>query len=220
MRVVGYVRVSTSEQQNGPEAQRAELEQWCARNGAELVSVHQDIGVSGGAELEHRPALLRALDELQRGDVLLVAKRDRLARDVMLAAIVERMAERKRAQVVSADGAGNGDSPQDVLMRRMVDAFAEYERAIIRARTKVALQCKKQRGERVGQVPVGHKLASDGVHLERDEQEQKAIALVRELREEGLSIRAIAGELNRLGVQARGSKWHPTTVARLLKRVA
>jgi len=40
--------------------------------------------------------------------------------------------------------------------------------------------------------------------------------MVRQLRQEGLSIRAIAREMNRLGVQARGAKWHPTTVARLL----
>lgn len=82
MRAVGYIRVSTDEQVNGPKAQADALAAWCARNGVELVAVHHDHGVSGGAELDKRPGLLAALDELERGDVLLVAKRDRLARSV------------------------------------------------------------------------------------------------------------------------------------------
>ena len=215
-RALGYIRTSISTQWCSASAQRAELEAWCAREGAELVAVHSDIGVSGGAALENRPALLEGLDALGAGDVLLVAKRDRLARDVMLAAMIERMAEKRSARIVSADGAGNGDSPQDQLMRRMVDAFAEYERALIRSRTRMALAAKKGRGERVGSIPLGSQLATDGKRLVRDEREQEAITMVRQLRQEGLSIRAIAREMNRLGVQARGSKWHPTTVARLL----
>ena len=44
---------------------------------------------------------------------------------------------------------------------RMVDAFAEYERAIIRARTRAALAVKRGRGERTGEVPYGFRLAED-----------------------------------------------------------
>ena len=42
--------------------------------------------------------------------------------------------------------------------------------------------------------------------------------MVRKLRAEGISVRAIAEQLNAEGVAARGDKWHPTTIARLLKR--
>src|SRR5437016_1706481 len=88
--------------------------------------------------------------------VILVAKRDRLARDPMVAAVAESLAARAGAVVVSADGAGNGDDPGAVLMRRMVDAFAEYERALIRARTRSALAVKRGRGERISRhVPYG-----------------------------------------------------------------
>ena len=220
-RVVGYVRVSTEEQRNGPEAQREALAAWCARNGAELVAVLEDRGVSGGAALDRRPGLLAALEALEEHGAgrLLVAKRDRLARDVMVAAMVERMAARVGAVVVAADGAGDGEGPEAMLMRRMVDAFAEYERALIRARTRAALASKRARGERTGCVPMGSRVAADGVHLEADPAEAEALALVRELRAEGLSIRAIAGALDARGVPARGGRWHPTTVARLLRRV-
>ncbi len=74
--------------------------------------------------------------------MLLVAKRDRLARDVVVAAMVDRLAERHGARVLAADGTGNGDGPEAMLMRGIVDVFAQYERALIRARTKAALAVK------------------------------------------------------------------------------
>lgn len=221
-RVVAYVRVSTDEQHQGPKAQRDALAAWCAARGAELVAVFEDRGVSGAAELDKRPGLLAALDAVEAGGcgVLLVAKRDRLARDVMLAAMVERMAERAGAVVTAADGAGEGSGPEALLLRRMVDAFAEYERAVIRGRTRAALGAKKARGERVGALPIGSQVAADGVHLEADADEARALAVVRELRAAGLSIRAIAAELDARRIPARGGRWHPTTIARLLRRAA
>jgi len=62
----------------------------------------------------------------QGAGVLLVAKRDRLARDVIVSAVVERLVERQGARVMAADGTGNGDSPEAELMRRIADAFSVY----------------------------------------------------------------------------------------------
>lgn len=224
-RVVGYLRVSTEDQNLGPDAQRAALERWCSANGAELVAVHEDHGVSGGAALEKRVALMTALDALVEhgAGVLLVAKRDRLARDAVLAAMIERLAERSGARVQSADGVGNGEGPEAQLMRGIVDLFAQYERALIRSRTKAALAVKKAKGERTGGAgaePFGFRTAADGVHLEPHPEEQAAVAAVRTLRAEGMSIRAIAERLNLNGTPARGSRWHATTVANVLKRGA
>ncbi len=56
-KVVGYVRVSTDEQALGPEAQKTALEAWCKAQGARLVAVCEDIGVSGATSLEKRPGL-------------------------------------------------------------------------------------------------------------------------------------------------------------------
>ena len=221
-KAIGYLRVSTTDQHLGPEAQRAALDRWCAANGVDLVDVFVDHGVSGAAALDRRPALMSAVNALTEhgAGVLLVAKRDRLARDVMVAAMAERLVARAGAGIVTADGTGNGDTPEALLMRRMVDCFAEYERAIIRARTTAALAVKKSKGERVGQVPFGYHLAADGVHLEADDDEQRVISMVKQLRADGLSLRAVATHLNDHGVPARGSKWHKTTIIRLLDRAA
>ena len=218
--VIGYIRVSTDEQTLGPEAQRAALDRWCATRGARLVAVHEDIGVSGGAQLERRPGLLGAIEELRvrAAGVLLVTRRDRLARDVVVAAMVERLVERHGGRILSADGTGDGDGPEAALMRTIIDAFASYERALIRMRTKVALQVKRDRGERIGHLPFGYRLGGDGVHLEIDVSEQQVLAELRTLRAAGYSLRAIAAKLNETGRPARGSKWHSTSVARILKR--
>ncbi|MCH9681437.1 MAG: recombinase family protein [Deltaproteobacteria bacterium] len=56
--------------------------------------------------IDSRPALLAAPDNLRRGSTLVVAKRDRLARDVVIVATIERAAERVGATVTSADGVG------------------------------------------------------------------------------------------------------------------
>jgi DNA invertase Pin-like site-specific DNA recombinase len=68
-------------------------------------------------------------------------RKDRLGRDVVAVALVERLISRKGARLVSAAGEGtDSDDPTAILMRRIVDAFSEYERLLIGARTKAALR--------------------------------------------------------------------------------
>jgi site-specific DNA recombinase len=219
-RVVGYIRVSTNEQHLGPEAQRRALVAWCTANDATLVAVHEDQGVSGGAALDRRPGLMAALAALPQNDagVLLVAKRDRLARDVVLAAMIERLAERAGAQVTAADGAGNGAGPEAALMRGLIDLFAQYERALIRSRTKAAMSVMRARGQRVGSVAYGYCLAADKRYVEPETHEKRVIAMLQEWRTQGLSISAIVKRLDENSVPARGRRWHRTTVARILRR--
>lgn len=206
MRAIGYVRVSTNEQAAsglGLEGQRAAIVATAARLGAELVAVHEDAGLSGALSLEDRPGLLAAVGELRRGDVLVVAKRDRLGRDVVAVALLERLVARRGARIVSAAGEGTeSDNPGDVLMRRLLDAFAEHERLLIGARTKAALKAKRARGERAGNVPFGFKAESDG-RLVEEPRERAVIALVRELRAEGATVRGIVEALEARGVTGR-----------------
>jgi DNA invertase Pin-like site-specific DNA recombinase len=219
---VAYVRVSTDDQTLGPDAQLAAIQRWATAQGVVLVSVHRDLGVSGGTELAERPALMEALVALEqhRAGVLVVAKRDRLARDVVVAAAVERLVEGKGARIASADGAGNAEGPEGMLMRGLVDLFAQYERALIRSRTTAALAVKKSRNERVGELPIGFAVREDGKQLVEHAAEQDALVRIRELRAEGFTVRAIAEQMNAEGIPARGKRWHATTVARLLERTA
>lgn len=218
-KAVGYLRVSTDDQRLGPEAQRASIEAWAAREGVEIVAWHVDQGVSGGSELDDRPGLVAALGELRasKAGVLVVAKRDRLARDVAVAALIERAVGASGAKLTSADGVGNGDSPADAFMRSIIDAAAAYERALIRARTKAALSALKARGCRAGEIPFGFTAAEDG-RLSEDAGEQRVIAAVASLRADGFSLRAIVAELERRGVLSRrGKPLQLTQIARIAR---
>ena len=222
-----YARVSSEEQAAsglGIEAQIDATRRWAAQNGHDVAGPYSDEGVGGATGLDKRPQLLEAISVLTPGDVLLVAKRDRLGRgDSMLHAMIEAAVKRKKCRIVSAAGEGTeADEPANILMRRMVDAFGEYERLIIKARTKAALRAKRARGERYSPTPFGSDLAACGRMLVPNEGEREALDLVRRWRADGRSLRAIAAELDGLGIRpkAGGPKWSHSSVQRLLSRTA
>src|SRR5262249_60100692 len=98
------------------------------------------------------------------GVALWAARRARSARAAPLSpAMIEAAVRRRGARILSAAGEGtDDDDPASILMRRMIDAFAEYERLIIAGRTRAALRAKVARGERAGQVPYGSRLSGNG----------------------------------------------------------
>lgn len=210
---VAYRRVSTDEQREsglGLDAQTASIDQAAARAGLEVRASFTDAGLSGALPIDKRPQLAAAIAALKRGDVLLVAKRDRLARDVMQAAMIEAAARRKGSRIVSAAGEGTDtDDPTAQLMRTMIDAFAAYERMVIGARTAAALHAKAERGERYGTVRFGKQLAIDGRTLVDNPAERKLILLAAECRFDlGLSWQETADTLNREGYRTRaGTAW-------------
>lgn len=215
---VAYVRVSTEDQNLGPEAQRAAIERWATGHGVRVLEVHED-RLSGATPAEDRPGLLAALGALKRhgAGVLVAAKRDRLAREVVVAATIERLALDAGARVVTADGVAAEDTPEGQLMRGLLDLFAAYERAVIRARTKAALAAKRARGERVSRrAPLGFRFESG--RLVADAGESAILVRVATMRANGLSVKRVVDILNAEGLQCRGGRWHVTTLARALAR--
>ena len=158
---VGYVRVSTSKQgQSGLslEAQRDQVATQCQSLGLDLANIYEDVGVSGATPVAGRQGLLAALTEAKALEAthLVVAKLDRLSRSPFILLTIENELGRSGMRISSAAGEGTGDDdPSSVLVRRMLQAVAEHELAMISARTKVALAQKKARGERLGRPPYG-----------------------------------------------------------------
>lgn len=220
---IAYVRVSTDDQNLGPAAQRAQIAAWAARQGVSVVATFEDHGVSGAVELADRPELVAALAAVRThgAGILVAAKRDRIARDTVVAAMVERTALAAGAVLRTADGSSDASGPEGGLMRGIVDVFAQYEREVIKARTRAALGVKKARGERTGELPYGFRIAPDGVHVETDEAEQGVLAVVRELRAAGLSQRKIAAALTTRGLLSRARRsFGQTQIARMLAQTA
>jgi DNA invertase Pin-like site-specific DNA recombinase len=224
----GYLRVSgdrQAESGHGLQAQEDAIRACARRLGLDLVKTFATLDecVSSTEPLDRRPELLDAIAALGRGDVLIVAKRDRVARDPIITAMVEAALARRGARLVSASGEGTeSDGPTDILMRRIVDAFAEYERLIIRSRTKAALGAKRKRNERLGgRLPYGSMSAHDGIHLIDNPAEQEVLGLIRSIRASGHTLQQIAAELNARGIYRReGSRWCHRFVSTLLRRAA
>lgn len=224
---IGYLRVSTEEQADsglGLDAQRASITDAAARCGLPLRAMVVDDGVCGGLPIDRRPALFQAVQTLRRGDVVLVARRDRLGRDVIEVGLIEREIAKRGARVISAAGEGSdGDDPDSLFMRRMADVFAERERLMIKGRTKAALNVKRAMGERVGTLPFGFQIAATDPaqqKLEPAPVEQRILAQIRMLRASGLSARQIAADLNAHGWRTRReTPWRFQYVARALRKV-
>ena len=231
MRAVGYVRVSSDEQVAsgaGLDGQRDAIAGHCQREGWELGSVFSDEGLSGALPLHKREGLLDAVNAVERGGMLVVARRDRLSRDVLVSAGVEQILRRRKARVVSVAGEGTADDdPTRILLRRVVDAMAEHERLVIGARTRAALQAKKKRGLRVGTVPFGFRVSGGAVsksgkpaRLVAVAREAEVVERILEWRQGGLSMRRIADRLTAEGVptKRKGQRWSHATVQRILQR--
>jgi site-specific DNA recombinase len=226
--VVAYVRVSTEEQAaDGVSlaAQEEAARAYCTLRGLELAEVVIDAGVSGAKPLAERPGGARVLALVAGRKVagVVAFKLDRLFRDAGDCLTVTRGWDAAGAALHLIDLGGQSIDTSTAAGRFFLTVMAgaaEMERNLIRERTAAAMAHKRAQGESTGTAPYGMRLAADGVHLEPHPGEQRVIELVRALRAEGLSIRAIAERLTAEAVPARGGRWHPTTVARLLDREA
>ena len=216
---IAYLRVSTRDQHLGLEAQKAALEAWAARHGVSIVGWHED-RVSGTTALDGRPGLLAALAAIkaEKAGILLLQKRDRLARDAVEAGLIERAIAKLGAELRTAEGANEAKSATSALVNGILDHVAAFEGATIRARITAALQAKRVKGEKLGGlVPYGQRLSADGVHLEACPIEGAVVADVRALAQAGLSQRAIVAELCTRGVTSRkGTSLGKTQIARML----
>jgi DNA invertase Pin-like site-specific DNA recombinase len=143
MAIFGYARVSTDGQ--SVEGQVAEL------RSANVVKVFRE--KQTGASRERRQ-LGRALASLQRGDVLVVTRLDRLARSTrdllnILGAIADKGARFRSLR----DSWADTTTPHGRLMLTVLAGLAEFERELIRARTSEGRERAKARGVRLGRKP-------------------------------------------------------------------
>lgn len=220
-RTVAYIRVSTDKQADkgvSLDAQRAKVQAYAELYDLELVDVIVDAGES--AKTLDRPGLQRALGMLRRreADALLVVKLDRLTRSVKhLGELVESVFAPGKAALLSVSEQIDTRSAAGRLVLNVLASVSQWEREAIGERTAAALQHKAALGECTGEVPYGYRRV--GERLEPDPAEQGVLDIVRQLRAEGLSQRAIVDELAARGLVSRaGQPFGKTQVARMLAR--
>ena len=218
-RVCIYVRVSTAEQVRSGLSLDGQVEKaraYCAFKGFEVIEVIEDAGVSGGIALARRPGGARVRELVSSGavDAVIACKLDRLFRDA-----ADCLAETKAwdAGGIALHLLDMGIDTSSAVGRAFLTVaagFAELEKNLIGERTSAALQAKKARGEALGVAGGRNKLGANDA-------EREIVAVVNELRDAGLSIRAIAAELAARGLRTRkGGEIQSTQVARILRRAA
>ncbi len=98
--------------------------------------------------------------------------------------------------------------------------LSDDEKQTISIRTRSVLKVKKVKGERVGHIPFGQKLAQDGIHLEVNHQELEVINQIAMMHSKGLSIRKITKIMNlNKAFNRDGSKWTRESIRRLTKKI-
>lgn len=221
-RFVTYYRVSTDKQGRsglGLEAQRTTVMNYL--NGGNWEVVGEYIEIESGKK-DDRPELQKALRDCRlKGARLIVAKLDRLSRDINFITALQKSG----GQFTIAE---MPDATE--LTIHIYAAMAQHERKVISSRTKQALAAAKASGKLLGNPCLrrGEKIPGSGLSAKANEiriknADQFANEIVGIIRERGLvgqSLRKIADELNRVGFKTpRGGQWRAASVKRVLARV-
>lgn len=206
MRVIGYVRVSTSKQDIGPEVQMLDLDMEAHAQGWQLEIRRED--AASAKSLKGRPVLAAALADLRAGraDMLAVSKLDRLSRSVADFAQLLDDSHRQGWHIACLDLDVDTTTVTGRAMAQVTAVFAEMERRRIGERTRDAMaRIKAEHPER---------------HLGRPATLAPAtVARVHALRAEGHTLRGICDALTAEVVPtATGGKWWPGTVRQVLAR--
>ncbi|HVE90925.1 MAG TPA: recombinase family protein [Actinomycetota bacterium] len=204
---IGYVRVSTGDQADsgaGLEAQRAVISGECLRRGWDLEFCED--AAASARRLSRRPALAKALVQLDSGaaDALVVSKLDRLSRSLLDFAGLMSRAQSRGWNLVALDLGIDLGTPAGEFMANVMASAAQWERRIIGQRTKDALAVKRAQGVKLGRPPSIPPVVVTAISQRRDS---------------GLSLRAIADELNAEAVATGhgGRRWYASTVRQVLR---
>lgn len=206
---VAYYRVSTARQGEsglGLDAQRSSVLRYVQQAKGELLAEFTEIE---SGKRNDRPELAAAiLEAKRRHSTLVIAKLDRLARNV---AFISNLME-SAADFVAVD------MPQaNRLTVHIMAAIAEHEREMISARTKAALQQLRARGVKLGNPRWRESIQKATAARKRAPRPAEIRSIFDGYRSQGLSLRAAADRANALGLRTpKGGKWHPTSVARAL----
>ena len=221
MKVIGYVRVSTSGQAEegiSLDNQIQKIKGYCEVNDLELVDVVIDEGMSA-KDLKGRPQAL-ALIERAKAEKLgvVVYKLDRMFRNTVESITTIEALEKSGVPFHSINEKLDTSSAMGKFFLTMISAMAELERNVISERTKDALQNKKAQGKRVGNIAFGYCLAEDGETLIPEPVEQKILKTVKKLRKNGATLKAIAEHLNQSNQKTRtGNQFKIPHIQKLLK---
>ena len=218
-RVAIYARVSTQEQAengNSLEFQIDKLKAYCQLHELKIVGEYVDAGVSGAKF--SRPALDRLKNDIEKIDIVLVYKIDRLSRaikDTMF--LIEDIFKPNNVDLISLSE--NFDTSQAVgmAMIAVISTFAQLERETIKERMMAGKLQAVKNGKYINNAPFGYKKV-DG-KLVKDEDTRKCVEFIFEKLLEGHSTTKIAKMIELNGyAKLRTALWHFNTINRFVHK--
>jgi len=234
-KVVLYLRVSTDRQErkgSSLSSQERACRRYCEERGLEVVDVVRE-RVSGRKETMDRPGLLRVLENLDEGraDGMVVWALDRFARNVHSATdlIYRYFGEGRPFTLHATTDHIDTQTPAGRLTLNIKLAVAQHEAEKIAERIKLTKDHLRELGCYAGgAVPFGFRVGPRSSKnpggrkyrmLKPDPTEQKVVALVHALHEQGMSLREVGRALEDRGVRSRsGRPFHPQQIKRILER--
>lgn len=209
MTAIGYLRVSTDgqvgEDKFGLDSQREQIIKYAEANGIEILEWYIDEGISGVTE--RRPAF----DRIIYGDVsnppyqaVIVAKNDRIARDINVYFYYKMMLHKKDITLISV----SEDFGQFGVFSSMLEAFtlcvAQMERDNITKRTSLGRAVKSERGGYSGgKAPYGYSTERGSGKLTINESEVPLVKRIFEIRDNGGTMQTIVDTLKAEGFKTR-----------------
>jgi site-specific DNA recombinase len=220
-----YARFSprpSPEECDSVEKQLERCRAYCVGHGYTVLTEHSDKDLSGG-RADNRPGLQKAIAAAcERKAVLCVYSLSRLARCTKDAIDLAERLNAAGADLAVIQENVNTRSPMGRFIVPLLSALAQLEREQIAERTSSAMlhhQAKGRRMTRSDRCPYGWRpdLADPGRLVEHPE-EQAAIARIRQERQQGRGLRAIARALDRAGITCRGRRWSHSAIRSILRR--
>ena len=182
--LIGYCRVSTSDQD--PALQRDALE------AAGCIKIFTD---TASGSLDQRPELDRMLDQLRPGDTVVVWRLDRLGRSLRhLISLIEDFEERG-VGFRSLTEAMDTTTPGGRLIFQIFGAMSEFERSIIRERTKAGLEAARARGRKGGRPTV---MTPEKIKIARSLYDSKNYTVETIAKELGVSRKTVYRHLSKV----------------------
>jgi DNA invertase Pin-like site-specific DNA recombinase len=212
-KAVAYMRTSSAANvgadKDSEQRQRSAIETYARANGIEVVDWYYDAAVSGGDPISERPGFQAMLERITSNGVrmILVETAHRFARDLVVQETGYTMLCELGVSLVAVDspGAFLDDTPTADLIRQILGAVAQFDKAMTVAKLKGARERKRATGVKVE----GRK--------SHQEARPEVVAMAKGLHDQGLTLRAIAEHLERAGhVNRHGVRYGANSVSSMV----
>ncbi|MCD6170924.1 MAG: recombinase family protein [Thermoplasmata archaeon] len=217
MRVAIYARVSTEDQAKegfSLAAQIEKLRSYCKARGWKIAGEYIDDGYSG--RNVNRPAYKKMMEDMDKWDILLVMKMDRIHRNSKNFMLMMEELRKKNKEFVSMTESLDTSTAMGRFVMDIIQRIAQLESEQIGERVYVGMRQKAKQGKGLlgSPSPYGYKYDNGNFVLDGN---AKIVKKIYDMYLDGYSLKKISDWLNENKIKTKkGGKWNKKTVARIL----